>query len=279
MKPVNFNYHRPSTIAEAVNALAESQGGAKIVAGGQSLGPMLNLRLAQPDLLVDITAIPELTQISEDASAITYGACISHAAFEDGRVPDAANGFLQRVASGIAYRAVRNRGTMGGSLVHADPAADWMTTLTALGAELIVATSNGDRRVALAEFMTTPFGVALDDAEFLVGIRIPKFSANARFGYFKFCRKRGEFAEAMAAIVIDSDRNVLRGVIGATDSRPIVLDNISDMLSPQGANGSDVATILSRARERVARLEITEDPIKNAMHSNAFARALKQVIQ
>lgn len=279
MKPVNFNYYRPSTIAEAVNALAESQGGAKIVAGGQSLGPMLNLRLAQPDLLVDITAIPELTQISEDASGITYGACISHAAFEDGRVPDAANGFLQRVASGIAYRAVRNRGTMGGSLVHADPAADWMTTLTALGAELIVATSNGDRRVALAEFMTTPFGVALDDAEFLVGIRIPKFSANARFGYFKFCRKRGEFAEAMAAIVIDPDRNVLRGVIGATDSRPIVLDNISDILSPQVANGADVATILSRARERVARLEITEDPIKNAMHSNAFARALKQVIQ
>ena len=279
MKPVNFNYCRPATVAEAIRLLREGDGGAKIVAGGQSLGPMLNLRLAQPDMLVDITAIPELTEVRNEQDAVVYGACITHAAFEDGRVPDAASGFLQRVAGGIAYRAVRNRGTMGGSLVHADPAADWMTTLTALDAELVIVTGQGERSVALAEFMTTPFGVALDDAEFLAGIRIRRFSPGARFGYFKFCRKRGEFAEAMAAVVVDPERNISRGVIGATDSRPVVLGDISAFLPPSGATPAVVDETLGRARDHVAALRISEDPIKSAMHGNAFARALRQVMQ
>ena len=277
MKPVEFGYSRPATVAEAVHLLKEN-GGAKIVAGGQSLGPMLNLRLAQPDLLVDVTAIPELTRLRDEGNTIVYGASITHASFEDGRVPDAANGFMQSVAGGIAYRAVRNRGTIGGSLVHADPAADWMTTLTALDVELIVAADRGERLVPLARFMTTPFGVALDEAEILIGIRVTKFSSKARFGYFKFCRKVGEFAEAMAAIVVDPELNIRRGVIGATDSKPIVIDDISPFL-PSKSSPSEVEETQERARRHVAELGISSDPIKNTMHGNAFARALRQVMQ
>lgn len=277
MKPVEFSYSRPGTVAEAVSLLKEN-GGAKIVAGGQSLGPMLNLRLAQPNQLVDITAIPELTRFREEPDAIVYGACITHAAFEDGRVMDAANGFLQSVAGRIAYRAVRNRGTIGGSLVHADPAADWVTTLTALDAELIVATEKGERRTELAGFMTTPFGVALEDAEFLIGIRIRKFSAQARFGYFKFCRKVGEFAEAMAAVVVDPELRICRGVIGATDSRPLVIDDVGSFI-PEKPTKTAVDAAVERARQHVAGLAISNDPIRNDMHGHAFARALRRVMQ
>lgn len=270
MKPCQFGYARPSSVVEAVKLLQEADGDAKVMAGGQSLGPMLNLRLAQPGLIVDITAIEELTSIREHKGAIVYGACTTHSAVEDRRVPDATNGFLPSVAAGIAYRAVRNRGTMGGSLAHADPAADWMTTLMALDAELLVAGASGERQIALDQFMTAPFSVALDDAEFIVGIRIPRCSPAARFGYYKFCRKRGEFAEAMAAVVIDPERGIARGVIGATDSRPIVVPDIGAYLS---SGDSDI----DGAKAMVEALKITGDPIRDAMHANAFGRALLQV--
>ena len=137
MKPVAFDYARPAGLGEAIGLLA-SQPDAKVLAGGQTLGPMLNLRLAQPALLVDITRIAELAAVREHADAITLGATVTHAAIEDGRVADPTGGFLARVARGIAYRAVRTRGTIGGSLAHADPAADWLACLTALGAEVVL---------------------------------------------------------------------------------------------------------------------------------------------
>jgi carbon-monoxide dehydrogenase medium subunit len=117
VKPARFDYARPASLGEAVALLGTRGGVVKCLAGGQSLGPMLNLRLVQPDLLVDITHIPELTRVEEDGDGLLLGACTTHAAIEDGRV-------LPAVAHGIAYRAVRSRGTIGGSLAHADPAAD-----------------------------------------------------------------------------------------------------------------------------------------------------------
>jgi carbon-monoxide dehydrogenase medium subunit len=270
MKPGRFGYARPESVAEVTRLLAQAQGGAKVMAGGQSLGPMLNLRLAQPELIVDITAIPELVTVREEDGTVIYGACVTHAAFEDGRVTDPAGGFLSTVAAGIAYRAVRNRGTIGGSIAHADPAADWITALTALDAELVIAGTKGKRSVAIAEFMNTAYSVALDDAEFIVGIKVRRYSRSARFGYFKFCRKRGEFAEAMAAIAVDPERGVYRAAIGATDARPILVGDIRAFLPASGDH-------IEAARAHVAALGISGDPVKDSMHANAFARALRQV--
>ena len=132
MKPAPFEYARPQTVGEAVRLLAATPD-AKVLAGGQTLGPMLNLRLAQPAVLVDIGRIPELAAVTEDRDAITIGATVTHAAIEDGRISDPTGGFLAQVARGIAYRAVRTRGTIGGSLAHADPAADWLSALTGSG--------------------------------------------------------------------------------------------------------------------------------------------------
>src|SRR5260370_37772755 len=115
--------------------MAKTNGSSKIIAGGQSLGPMLNLRLVEPDLIIDIAGLSELKQAERSGDELVVGACITHGDIEDGRIPDVTRGAMRRVARAIAYRAGRNRGTIGGSLRHADPAADWISALAALGAK------------------------------------------------------------------------------------------------------------------------------------------------
>ena len=219
MKPAAFTLEQPTSAA----LLMQSQQG-RIMAGGQSLGPMLNLRVAQPAHVVAIGQIPEFAAVEHTADAVIIGACVTHAAIADGRAPDIGKGILPAIAQGIAYRAVRNRGTIGGSLCHADPAADWLCTLTALGAAVMTLTANGGRNIALTRFVTGPFRNALEPGEIVQAVRIPKVSQDARWGYYKACRKPGEFAHVMAAVLIDPARNIQRVVIGAVGSAPIVLD-------------------------------------------------------
>ncbi len=231
MKPVDFRYERPRTLAEALQVLG-SEVDAKIMAGGQTLGPMLNLRLAQPEIIVDITRIAELARVEDAADAVTYGAIVTHAAIEDGRAPDPARGFMARVAHGIGYRAVRVRGTIGGSLVHADPAADWVTCLSALGAEVEVAGTAGIRRIPMAGFMRGALDAALHPGEILTAVRVPRPSPSARFGYAKFCRKEGEFADAIGAVMIDADRGVYRLVASTPAGAPQIITRQSPV-SPE----------------------------------------------
>ena len=141
--------------------MAETHSDAKIMAGGQSLGPMLNLRLVQPELIIDITGLAELKQADRDGDELVIGACVTHGDIEDGRVPDVTRKAMQRVAGGIAYRAVRNRGTIGGSLSHADPAADWVSALPALGAKVRLRSPSGHRDIAVEDFMTGALETAL----------------------------------------------------------------------------------------------------------------------
>jgi carbon-monoxide dehydrogenase medium subunit len=229
MKPARFDYERPATLDEAV-ALLETEAGAegrvvKCLAGGQSLGPMLNLRLVQPDLLVDITRVPELTRVEADGDWLVLGACTTHAAIEDGRMPDLTGGVLPAIAAGIAYRAVRTRGTIGGSLAHADPAADWISALAVLGAEVVLYGSAGRRNVPVVDFMTGVFETALRPGEVLEAVRVPRLGPSARWGYYKVCRKTGEFAQAIGALLHDPEHEACRAAVGATDGRPIVLEN------------------------------------------------------
>ena len=223
MKPVAFDYARPASLADAVRLL-DGEAGAKVLAGGQTLGPMLNLRLAQPAILVDITRIAELARCESNAGDVVLGACVTHAAIEDGRVPDPAGGLMREVAHGIAYRAVRTRGTIGGSLAHADPAADWLSCLTALDAQVLLAGPAGRRRVPVAQLMRGAMESDVGKGELIEGIRVPRLGARARTGYHKICRKTGEFAEAIGVAVDDPERGRLRLVAGATGGRPIVID-------------------------------------------------------
>ena len=223
MKAAAFAYRRAASLADALTALARNPD-AKIMAGGQTLGPMLNLRLAQPAEVVDITRIPELCATSTAGGWVTLGALVTHAAIEDGLAPDPTRGFLPRVARGIAYRAVRTRGTVGGSLAHADPAADWLSCLTALGAEVSISGAGGSRRVPLHGFMRGALDTDLAAGEILSAVHVPSFAATASFGYAKFCRKDGEFADAIGAVLHDPANGVFRLVASTTTGAPIVIE-------------------------------------------------------
>jgi aerobic carbon-monoxide dehydrogenase medium subunit len=259
MKPAPFDYARAASLAEATRLLQEGGTDARPIAGGQSLGPMLNLRLAQPKLLVDVSGIPELGGAAERADAVVIGAAVTHAAIEDRRIPDIGQNVLARIASGIAYRAVRNRGTVGGSLSHADPAADWLTALTALGATIVVHGAGGERTLSLPQFIAGPFATVIAPGEIVRVVEIPKLSAGARWGWYKVCRKPGEFASTIAAVLIDAARGIRRAVIGATGDKPIVLEG--ETVS-EDALASRLAAI---------------DPLERRVHLVALRRALAQV--
>jgi aerobic carbon-monoxide dehydrogenase medium subunit len=242
VKPVPFHLERPTTIEAATKLLAEDGVFGKAIAGGQSLGPMLNLRLAQPELLVDLTAIAELTEITETEDYVDLGACITHADIEDGRVPDRWQGLLHEVAGRIAYRAVRNRGTIGGSLGHADPAADWVSVFPLIDAAVKTRSPRGGRVIAAKNLMASSFATALDKDELIVSVGLPKLSDRMRWGYYKFSRKIGEFAHAIGAVLYDPATCVFRAVIGAIETAPILIPDASHVF--RGGFGSDLAARL-----------------------------------
>jgi carbon-monoxide dehydrogenase medium subunit len=270
VKPVRFDYARPTDLATAVVLGSRNDGVVKFIAGGQSLGPMLNLRLIQPDLLVDITAIAELKSVEESADSITIGSCITHADIEDGRVPDVTSGALRAVAAGIAYRAVRNRGTIGGSLVHADPSADWISALAALGASVVIHGMQQERRVPIEGFMAGVFETDLAGGELVSGIQIPRLSSAARWGYYKICRKTGEFAHAIGVYLQDPARSICRAVIGATGGKPIVFADANELV---GSGSSPEAFDVQLAREAMTAHGLT-DPIDQQIHLAALRRAI-----
>jgi len=254
MKAAAFELVVPPDLAAATAALRDGQ--ARALSGGQSLGPMLNFRAARPSCLVQLTRLADLSGVEEDATAITIGAAVTHAAIEDGRVPDIGHGILARVAGGIAYRAVRNRGTIGGSLCHADPAADWVTVLTALGAVVLLASAAGARSLAMADFMRGAYRTALRSGEMLHAVRIPRLAQGSGWGYAKACRKPGEFAHAMAAVLRKPDGRH-RVVVGAQGGVPMLVENanaIEDVIVVGDAVERHLASVnLRRAWEQAQK--------------------------
>jgi carbon-monoxide dehydrogenase medium subunit len=275
MKAPAVDYVRPGSMAEVVDLLAEHRGEARVIAGGQSLVAMMNLRLASPGLLIDISRLPELGSASEDAEAVTLGACVTHAAIEDGRVPDPSRGLMPTAAAGLAYRAIRNRGTIGGSLALSDPAAEWPAVLAALGAEVTVRGAGGSRSVRCTEFTTGIFETAMAADEIIESVRVPKLSEVARWSYLKLCRKSGEFANALAVVVADGMRGHSRVVLGAANGAPLVLQEASRVVAVNGraAIGDAIKADLDGAADRHF------DAFQCNLHRVAAMRAVQQVLQ
>jgi len=215
MKTPALAFERPRTVEEAVAILTEQDGEARIIAGGQSLMPMLNLRMAYAPVLVDIGAIDELRQITDENDSILIGSYVTHSQMEDGAAGHHWAGMPNHVAKDIAYRAVRNRGTVGGSLAHADPAADWPVALMALGGEVEISGPEGTRTIPLDEFFVGMLATALEPGEMIRATRLPKGSANLRWSYRKMRKKAGALGEAIVAVVHDPDRDFLRVVAGS----------------------------------------------------------------
>jgi aerobic carbon-monoxide dehydrogenase medium subunit len=274
MKAPAFDYVRPRSLTEAVDLLARSTSDARVIAGGQSLLAMMNLRLAAPGLLIDIARLPDLAVVGEDADAVTLGACVTHAAIEDGKVPDPSRGLMPRVAASLAFRAIRNRGTIGGSLALADPAAEWPAVLAALDAEVILSGPSGRRSLKCTDFVTGIFETALASDEIIESLRIRKLSASSRWGYVKLCRKSGEFASTLAVAITDRDHGHSRVVLGVANGAPLTLDETSRLVSgdDHDALRSTVAADLDRAADRHF------DDYQRDLHAVAAMRAVQQVL-
>ncbi|MHC8945616.1 FAD binding domain-containing protein [Advenella incenata] len=267
MKAIAYTLARAADLNAVITQLQEDEL-YKVIAGGQSLGAMLNLRLAQLERLVDLDGIDTLRKAEIVEDELLLGAMTTHAEIEDGQVPDVTQGMLAHVARGIAYRAVRNRGTLGGSLCHADPAADWMTAMAAVGAQCETTGPEGTRLIPAAQFMTSAFEPDLRPAEILARIHIPAFHPSARWSYRKHCRKVGEFAMAIVAGVLDPDRGVERLVFGALDGTPHLVER--DGLFRE----------LADPRTRAAFLASADLPLptkSQALHADLLARVLADI--
>jgi carbon-monoxide dehydrogenase medium subunit len=270
MKPAPLTYHRASSIEDAIAHLRGGDAIVRPLAGGQSLVPMLNLRLVPADRLVDLTRIAALRQTEERPDSIRYGALVTHAAFEDRQVPDASNGLMPFIGSQIAYRAVRTRGTIGGALALADPAADWLTTIIALEAEIALVGPNGRRAMSGMDFALGPYMTAIEDAELIEAIIVPRRSASERWGHYKVARKTGEYAESMAIALIDKARGYARLVLGATDGVPLVLEKSSGEIA-EGNTGGGLAAVI---RGELADSGRDFPPEKLLLHCTTAERAV-----
>ncbi len=227
MKPVAFNWQRATDLPQALRARAD---GALCIAGGQSLGPMLNLRLVQPQSLLEVRQLAAMRATNLLQGRLRIGAAVTHAEIEDGVLPDTTQGMLRYVARNIAYRAIRNRGTLGGSLAHCDPAADWVNALTALGAQVILQNAKQERRLSMPEFVRGPFHTALQSDEMLLAVELPAFTTALRWGYYKICAKVGEFADAIGVVVSDPGLGWHCVLSGAIEARPLLVQGVTDLL-------------------------------------------------
>jgi aerobic carbon-monoxide dehydrogenase medium subunit len=266
MKPAPFAYTRATSVAHAIDLLSTTAD-SRPLAGGQSLGPMLNLRLARPAHLIDIKRVPEIRGIDSDSNCIRIGSCWTHAEIEDGVLDDPTQGLLPYVARGIAYRAVRNRGTIGGSLAHADPASDWVTVMALLNAGIITRSMTGTRRHDAATFVQAPFTSGLAAGELLTAIELPRLSPGTRWAYLKVCRKVGEFARAIGAAVLDPRGGLTRVICGAADGgAPVLLPRTAARLAEAGpaAAAAMVADEIA-ALGAVARLQVHTVAVRRAL--------------
>jgi carbon-monoxide dehydrogenase medium subunit len=222
MIPAPFDYHAPGSLAEAIGLLQQHGDDAKVLSGGQSLLPLLKLRLASTAHLVDIGRIPGLEYIKEEGGYLKIGGRTRESALERSDVIKAKYPILHDTALVIADPLVRNRATVGGNLAHADPANDHPATMLALGAEVVAAGAGGERVIPITQFFTGIFSTALRPGEILVEIRIPAPPPRSGGAYVKLERKVGDFATAAAAaqVTIGADGKVARAGIALTSAGP-----------------------------------------------------------
>jgi aerobic carbon-monoxide dehydrogenase medium subunit len=219
--PASFDYFAPTTIDEALGLLEEHGSEAKVLAGGQSLIPLMKLRFASPQVLVDINGVPDLDRLEEADGALHIGALVRHKTCERSQALQGRYGTLGDAAPMISDPIVRNLGTVGGSLAHADPQGDWGSVMLAMRAEILSRGPGGARTIPIDEFFQGPFTTMLEPTEILTGIRIPDPGARAGGTYLKLERKVGDFATVGVAVHVSfSNGSVGRAGIALTGVGP-----------------------------------------------------------
>ena len=271
MKLPPFAYACPTTLPEAIELLASHDGDAKAIAGGQSLVPMLAFRLAQPTLLVDLRKLADLRGIRISDAGVTLGAMVRWRDIEDDERLETAHPLLKAAIAHVAHYQIRNRGTVGGSIAHADPAAEMPGIAMTCDAEIAVVGKSGAHVIQAADFFQGALTTALTPDEIIVEIRLPAWPAARRWGFQEFARRRGDFAMAAAAVFYDQDargkaRNAHVGVIGVGD-RPLRLTAVEDVLNGESIDEATIA-------KADAATSAAVDPQDDIHASAAYRRSL-----
>jgi carbon-monoxide dehydrogenase medium subunit len=274
MKSSPFEYVRPKSVIEAGALLAQDGITTAAIAGGQSLVPMLNLRVAQIDLLVDLNRLEELKVVSETPAGVQIGALTPHASIEDGKIPDRFGGLMRRVAGTISYRSVRNHGTIGGSVALADPAADWPGCLIALGATVRIAGRNGTRMRPMADFVQGSYSTSLATGEIILGFDVPCPDAPLRWGFSKVVRKSGAFANSLAYVVARGNDGPVSVVLAAAGPRPYILTATARQIAMRA--DSEDAIRAAIAEDLKTHLP-DADAYQNRLHTSTVVRAAREM--
>ena len=272
MKPAPFRYLRAVSVEHAVQALCEAEGDARVIAGGQTLGPMLNLRLAIPSLLIDLNRIAGLKRIEKKSGRRLIGACVTHSALEDGEDGSKLSALLASIASSIAFRSVRNRGTIGGSLAHADPAADWVTLMSILDANVVLAGPQGRRTLRFDDFVIGTFTTALIHGEILETIELMELSATVRWGFYKISQKIGEFPKAIGAVLLDEQ--TVRAFVGGLNRKPVMISGLAETVRHAVDGACDLKAIADHVKEAAPEL----DEIDLQIYATTLQRAIRRAV-
>lgn len=282
VKPAPFTYHLAHDVAETVSLLAELSEDAKILAGGQSLVPMMNLRLARPSALIDVSRIPGLDYIRTGPDGLHIGALTRHRAVELSRDPGLLAGFgvLPRSAHWIGHYPIRSRGTFGGSIAHGDGTAEWCLLAVLLGAQIVLASPHGERRVAADGFFEGFFTTAAEPDEMITEVWFPKPARHAALT--EFAPRQGDFATVAAAVSLDlggepgtpeaGECRSVRIVLGGVGAAPVVVDTAGLAGRPATAG-----TWREVARLAAAQIDPIEEPAyRKHLTATLVTRALTE---
>jgi aerobic carbon-monoxide dehydrogenase medium subunit len=270
MKPAPFEYQAPTTLRDAINLLV-SDPEATVIAGGQSLMPVLALRLTMPSMLVDLRRVPGLDSIAIGGSGVRLGARVRWRDIEDDRRLERAHPLLREAVAHVAHYQIRNRGTVGGSLAYADPAAELPGIAVTCDAQITLVGAAGARTIRAGEFFIGSLSTVRHRDEIITELHLPFWPADRRWAFRKFAQRQGDFALAGVALFYDEDQagraaNAHVGVIGACD-RPQRLTEVESVL-----NGRSVDEAL--IRDAAATAARTVDPSEDLHAPAAYRRAL-----
>ncbi|GLX03629.1 FAD binding domain-containing protein [Microbispora sp. NBRC 16548] len=254
MKPPPFGYHGPATLGEALDVLAEAGPDGKVLAGGQSLIPLLNMRLAAPAHIVDVNRVPGLDGIEAGPSGVHVGALARHAAVERSPEAAAAQPLLRQALRLVAHPVIRNRGTVVGSLVHADPAAEMPAVLALLGGSVRLASRGGEREVPAAEFFTGPMESALRPGELAVSAFFPALPRRSGTAFHEVARRHGDYAVAgvAAAVTLDEDLRIAAARVACVSVGPVpVVVDVTAACGPRPAASAGWEAVAEAVRDRI----------------------------
>jgi carbon-monoxide dehydrogenase medium subunit len=275
MKPAPFRYHAPKSLDEALSILAEvAPDDGRVLAGGQSLVPTMAFRMARPSHLVDINNVAGLDKLAVEDGKLCIGACVRHATFERPVVDGPLGRLLATVVRHIAHPPIRTRGTFCGSLALADPASEWCMVAIALGAEIVARSRRGTRVIPAADFFQGIMTTALAEDELLAEVRLPLLPADARFGFYEFSRRAGDFAIAMSLSVYRLDGGKIaqpRVAVGGAEPHPRRIAEAEAALAGQAAEQDAFAAACDAAAAAV-------DPMTDAINDAEFRRDLVRVV-